>query len=155
MGWKTYLKIAGAVGAVGLSFYGGYELAATLYGKDIAELRQDYAARAASLEEKYREKEQAVRQSLVAAWEERDAAHADADERVRSIDADLGRMRDENAALRRQLSRASDDSCKRYREPLGECTRLLDESAELLGEGAEVRLRDAADIEAVRRLTAD
>lgn len=149
MGWKTYAKVAGAAAAVGLSFYGGYQLAATAYGKDIAELREDYATRATALEEEYREREKATRASLVAAWEERDAAHADAFERVRSLDDSLSRMRDENASLRRKLSGAGADSCERYREPLGRCTELLDESAGLLSEGAAVRLRDAADIDAV------
>ena len=40
-----------------VSFVAGYQFAAALYGEDIAALREDYAARAQSLEIKYREKE--------------------------------------------------------------------------------------------------
>ena len=66
-----------AVLAMGVAlFVGGYRYAAAIYGEDIAELREDYASRAQQLEEKYREKERATAQSLVDAWEARDAALA-------------------------------------------------------------------------------
>lgn len=144
------------VGAVGLGavacFLGGYQVASALYGRDIAQLREDYALRAQLLEEDYRGKEALARQSLIAAWEERDAAHREADRRVGELD-DLARsLRDENAALRGQLSRADGDPCAPCGRALGECTRLLDESSSLLVEGARVRLKDAGDIDAIRRL---
>lgn len=144
------------VGAVGLGamacFLGGYQVAAALYGRDIAQLREDYATRAQLLEEEYRGKEALARQSLIAAWEERDAAHREADRRVGELD-DLARsLRDENAALRGQLSGAPGDPCAPCARSLSECTRLLDESAGLLAEGARVRLEDAGDIDAIRRI---
>lgn len=144
------------VGAVGLGavacFLAGYQVAAALYGRDIAQLREDYAVRAQLLEENYRGKEALARQSLIAAWEERDAAHREADRRVGELD-DLARsLRDENAALRSELSGAPGDPCAPCGRALGECTRLLDEGAELLAEGASVRLEDAGDIDAIRRI---
>lgn len=144
------------VGAVGLGavacFLGGYQVAAALYGRDIAQLREDYAVRAQLLEENYRGKEALARQSLIAAWEERDAAHREADRRVGELD-DLARsLRDENAALRSELSGAPGDPCAPCARSLGECTRLLDEGAGLLAEGASVRLEDAGDIDAIRRI---
>lgn len=144
------------VGAVGLGavacFLGGYQVAAALYGRDIAQLREDYAVRAKLLEEDYRGKESLARQSLIAAWEERDAAHREADRRVGELD-DLARsLRDENAALRSELSEAPGDPCAPCARSLSECTRLLDESAGLLAEGARVRLEDAGDIDAIRRI---
>ena len=147
-----WIKIgAVAVGAVAC-FLGGYQLAAALYGRDIAQLREDYATRAQLLEEEFRGKEAIARQSLVAAWEERDAAHREADRRVGELD-DLARsLRDENAALRSELSGAPGNPCAPCGRALGECTRLLDESAGLLAEGARVRLEDAGDIDAIRRI---
>lgn len=144
------------VGAVGIGamacFLGGYQVAAALYGRDIAQLREDYATRAQLLEEEYRGKEALARQSLIAAWEERDAAHREADRRVGELD-DLARsLRDENASLRSELSGAPGDPCAPCGRALGECSRLLDESSELLVEGARVRLKDAGDIDAIRRL---
>lgn len=144
------------VGAVGLGavacFLGGYQVAAALYGRDIAQLREDYAVRAKLLEEDYRGKESLARQSLIAAWEERDAAHREADRRVGELD-DLARsLRDENAALRRELPGAPGDPCAACGRALIECSRLLDESAGLLAEGARVRLEDAGDIDAIRRI---
>lgn len=152
MSVSVWLKVgAVAVGAVAC-FQGGYQVAAALYGRDIAQLREDYATRAQLLEEEYRGKEALARQSLIAAWEERDAAHVEADRRVGELD-DLARsLRDENAALRGQLSRADGDPCAPCGRALGECTRLLDESAGLLAEGARVRLEDAGDIDAIRKV---
>lgn len=140
-----------AIGAVAC-FFGGYQVAAALYGRDIAQLREDYATRARLLEEQFRDKEAIARQSLIAAWEERDAAHREADRRVGELD-DLARsLRDENAALRSELSGAPGDPCAPCARSLGECTRLLDEGAGLLAEGASVRLEDAGDIDAIRRI---
>lgn len=147
-----WIKIgAVAVGAVAC-FLGGYQLAAALYGRDIAQLREDYATRAQLLEEEFRGKEAIARQSLVAAWEERDAAHREADRRVADLDALARGLRDENAALRSELSGAAGDPCAPCARSLGECSRLLDESAELLVEGARVRLEDAGDIDAIRKV---
>ena len=152
MSVSVWLKVgAVAVGAVAC-FLGGYQVSAALYGRDIAQLREDYATRAQLLEEEYRGKEAIARQSLVAAWEERDAAHVEADRRVGELDALARSLRDENAALRRELSGAAGDPCAPCARSLGECSRLLDESAELLVEGARVRLEDAGDIDAIRKV---
>lgn len=144
------------VGAVGLGavacFLGGYQVAAALYGRDIAQLREDYAVRAQLLEENYRGKEALARLSLIAAWEERDDAHREADRRVGELDALARSLRDENASLRSELSGAPGDPCAPCARSLGECTRLLDEGAGLLAEGARVRLEDAGDIDAIRRI---
>lgn len=150
---SVWLKVgAVAIGAVAC-FMGGYQVAAALYGRDIAQLREDYATRAQLLEEEFRGKEAIARQSLIAAWEERDAAHREADRRVGELD-DLARsLRDENAKLRGELSGAPGDPCAPCGRALGECTRLLDESAGLLAEGARVRLKDAGDIDAIRTVT--
>ena len=152
MSVSVWLKVgAVAVGAVAC-FQGGYQVAAALYGRDIAQLREDYAVRAQLLEEDYRGKEALARQSLIAAWEERDAAHREADRRVGELDALARSLRDENAALRSELSGAPGDPCAPCARSLGECTRLLDEGAELLVEGAKIRLEDAGDIEAIRKV---
>ena len=152
MNFSFWLKVgAVSVGAVAC-FLGGYQVAAALYGRDIAQLREDYAVRAQLLEEEYRGKEAIARQSLVAAWEERDAAHREADRRVGELD-DLARsLRDENASLRSELSGAPGDPCAPCGRALSECSRLLDEGSELLVEGARVRLKDAGDIDAIRRI---
>ena len=152
MSVSVWLKVgAVALGAVAC-FLGGYQVAAALYGRDIAQLREDYATRAQVLEEEYRGKEALARQSLIADWEERDAAHREADRRVGELD-DLARsLRDENASLRSELSGAPGDPCAPCGRALGECSRLLDEGSELLVEGARVRLEDAGDIDAIRKV---
>lgn len=152
MTFSVWLKIGAVVVGAMACFLGGYQVAAALYGRDIAQLREDYATRAQLLEEEYRGKEAIARQSLIAAWEERDAAHVEADRRVGELDALARGLRDENAALRREMSRAPGDPCAPCARSLGECSRLLDESAELLIEGARVRLEDAGDIDAIRRI---
>lgn len=150
---STWIKVGAVALGAAACFLGGYQVAAAIYGRDIAQLREDYAVRAQLLEEEFRGKEAIARQSLVAAWEERDAAHREADRRVADLDALARGLRDENAALRRELSGAPGDPCAPCGRALGECTRLLDESAGLLAEGARVRLKDAGDIDAIRTVT--
>lgn len=152
MTFSLWMKVGAVAVSAVACFLGGYQVAAALYGRDIAQLREDYATRAQLLEEEYRGKEAIARQSLIAAWEERDAAHVEADRRVGELDALARSLRDENAALRGQLSAGPGDPCAPCGRALGECTRLLDESAGLLTEGARVRLKDAGDIDAIRRI---
>lgn len=118
-----------AVLAMGVAlFVGGYRYAAAIYGEDIAELREDYASRAQQLEEKYREKERATAQSLVDAWEARDAALA----RASDLSGDLDRVRLEADAARRRLSGTTSDTCKLERERLARCSGLVVRGAELV-----------------------
>lgn len=152
MSFSVWMKVGALALGAAACFLGGYKVAAALYGRDIAQLREDYAVRAQLLEENFRGKEALARQSLIAAWEERDAAHREADRRVGELD-DLARsLRDENAALRSELSGAPGDPCAPCARSLGECSRLLDEGSELLVESARVRLEDAGDIDAIRRI---
>ena len=144
----TWVKVAACVAAVGCAFVGGYHYAAALYGEDIAELRRDYAERAARLEEAYREKERAGAEALTAAWEARDRALDDAVD----LRADVERVRDESAALRRRLSEAKPSACDACRAKLSECVSLLEEGAELLAEGSALSQRIAADKDALARL---
>lgn len=138
-----------AVLAMGVAlFVGGYRYAAAIYGEDIAELREDYASRAQQLEEKYREKERATAQSLVDAWEARDAALA----RASDLSGDLDRVRLEADAARRRLSGTTSDTCKLERERLGRCSGLVVRGAELVKRGVELSERTAIDKDSVVQL---
>lgn len=138
-----------AVVALTAAFLGGYQFAAALYGEDIAELRADYATRAQSLEVKYREKERGYAQSLVDAWEVRDAALARADD----LGADLERVRLEADAARRRMSAARAAACRSEREQLARCTDLVERGADLVRRGVELSERTAIDKDAVVHLT--
>lgn len=129
-------------------FVGGYQYAAALYGEDIAELREDYATRAQSLEVKYREKERGYAQSLVDAWEARDEALA----RASDLSGDLDRVRLEADAARRRLSAASDATCDAERERLARCADLLGRGADLVRRGVELSERTAIDKDAVVKI---
>lgn len=131
------------------AFIGGYQFAAALYGNDIAELRADYATRAQSLEVKYREKERTYAQTLVDAWEVRDAALA----RASDLSGDLDRVRLEADAARRRLSGTTSDTCKLERERLARCSGLVVRGAELVKRGVELSERAAIDKDAVIHLT--
>ena len=138
-----------AVVALTAAFLGGYQYAAALYGEDIAALREDYASRAQSLEIKYREKERTYAQSLVDAWEVRDAALA----RASDLSGDLDRVRLEADAARRRLSGTTSDTCKLEREQLARCTDLVERGADLVRRGVELSERTAIDKDAVVHLT--
>ena len=141
----SWMKAAGSVAAgVGI-FVAGYQYAAALYGQDIAELREDYATRAQALEAKYREKERTYAQSLVEAWEVRDAALA----RASDLSGDLDRVRGEAAAAKRRLSANSAVACKSEREQLARCADLLERGTELVRRGVELSERTAIDKDAM------
>ena len=141
-------RVACAVAGLA-AFAGGYQYAAALYGEDIAALREDYATRAQSLEIKYREKERTYAQSLVEAWEVRDAALARADD----LSGDLDRVRLEADAARRRLSGAGPDSCKSCREQLARCAGLLERGTEWVRRGVELSERTAIDKDAVVKMS--
>lgn len=139
----------GAVLVVGAAFFfGGYQYAAALYGEDIAELREDYAARSQALEVKYREKERVQQQSLLLAWEERDKALA----RINDLSDDVERVRSEADAARRRLSSASATTCKSEREQLARCAGLLERGYGLLERGVELSARSAIDKDTIVKL---
>lgn len=134
----TTILVAGA-------FLLGYRLASYSYGQDIAELREDYAARAEALGVKHREKEQAQYRSLVEAWEERDTALARADD----LGADLERVRKQAADARRRLSAAGAGTCDAERKQLARCADLLERGTALVRRGVELSERTAIDKDAM------
>lgn len=131
------------------AFFTGYQLAASSYGEDIAELREDYATRAEALGVKYREKEQAQYRSLVEAWEERDIALA----RANDLAADLDRVRSESAAARRRLSATAAGPCKSCEEQLARSTGIIERGAVLLQRCVRLSQRVAIDKDAVVKIT--
>ena len=145
----SWMKAAGSVAAVVGIFVAGYQYAAALYGEDIAALREDYATRAQSLEIKYREKERTYAQSLVEAWEVRDAALA----RASDLSGDLDRVRLEADAARRRLSGAGPDSCKSCEEQLARSTGIIERGAVLLQRCVRLSQRVAIDKDAVVKIT--
>jgi hypothetical protein len=143
------LKYVAVLVASAAFFVGGYQYAAALYGADISALREDYATRAHALEVKYREKERTYAQSLVEAWEVRDAALA----RASDLSGDLDRVRREADAARRRLSAAASGTCDAERKQLARCTDLVERGAELVRRGVELSERTAIDKEAVVKIT--
>ena len=129
-------------------FVTGYQYAAALYGEDVAALREDYATRSQALEEKYREKERVQYMSLVAAWQERDAALARAD----SLAGDVERVRKQAADARSRLSATGAGTCDAEREQLARCADLVERGAELVRRGVELSERTAIDKDSVVQL---
>lgn len=129
-------------------FIAGYQYAAALYGEDIAALREDYATRSQALEEKYREKERVQYMSLVAAWQERDAALARAD----SLAGDVERVRKQAADAKRRLSATGAGTCDAEREQLARCAGLVERGAELVRRGVDLSERVAIDKDAIAKI---
>lgn len=137
-----------AVVALTAAFIGGYQFAAALYGEDLATLKEDYATRAQSLEVKYREKERTYAQSLVEAWEVRDAALA----RIDDLGADLERVRKQAADARSRLSATGAGTCDAEREQLARCAGLLERGTELVRRGFDLSERVAIDKDAIAKI---
>lgn len=129
-------------------FFGGYQYAAALYGEELAELREDYARRAVELQEEYRAKERFAKDSMVAAWEQRDAAYA----RLRERGVELERVRGEADAARRRLSSAGAATCKSEREQLARSADLLERCGCLLERGVELSSRTAIDKDVIVKI---
>lgn len=146
---SNILKALGVLGAGLACAVAGYQFAAALYGQDIAELREDYASRAQQLEEKYREKERATAQSLVDAWEARDAALA----RASDLSGDLDRVRLEADAARRRLSAVTAGSCDAERKQLARSAELVERGAVLLQRCVRLSQRVTIDKDAVVKIT--
>lgn len=146
---STWAKIGGICIFSVACFLGGYQVAAALYGRDIAQLREDYATRAKELESKYRKKVEENAKAVVAAWEERDRAISSASD----LSDELGRVRIEADRTRRELSRTNADSCNTVRAELSTCTSLLERSAELLARGSRLAQDTAADKDAIVKMT--
>ena len=141
-------KIITLVISVITLFFAGYQYAAALYGKELAELREDYAMRAVELQEEYRAKERFAKDSMVAAWEQRDAAYA----RLRERGAELERVRGEADAAKRRLSSAGAVTCKSEREQLARCAGLLERGCGLLERGVDLSSRIAIDKDALVKI---
>ena len=129
-------------------FVAGYRYSAALYGEELAELREDYARRAVELQEEYRAKERFAKDSMVAAWEQRDAAYA----RLRERGAELERVRGEADAAKRRLSSAGAATCKSEREQLARSAELLERCGCLLERGVELSSRVAIDKDTLVKL---
>ena len=140
-------KFLGALLSVVAIFISGYQYAAALYGRDIADLRRDYAERAAALEEQYREKERSATAALAAAWEERDKALAESAD----LRADAERVRGEADAAKRTLSRAGAGACAAERKQLARGAELVGRCAELLDRGESLARRAAIDKDALAK----
>lgn len=117
MNWKA----VAAVIALGAAFVNGYSLAAALYERDAAELREAEAVARADLGRKQYEKVVHAMDALANLRGELSAARADV-ERVRRA-----------AEVRER--RASASACSAERNAVSACEKLLRESVDLLGEG--------------------
>lgn len=138
----------GYIALLAVAFFFGYKYASSVYGEQIAELREDYARRAVELQEEYRAKERFAKDSMVAAWEQRDAAYA----RLRERGAELERVRGEAGAARRRLSSAGAATCKSEREQIARSAELLERCGCLLERGVELSSRVAIDKDTIVKL---
>lgn len=127
MNWKA----VAAVIALGAAFVNGYSLAAALYERDAAELREAEAVARADLGRKQYEKVVHAMDALASVRGELSAARADV-ERVRRA-----------AEVRER--RASASACGAERAAVSACEGLLRESVELLAEGREL-LQESAGV---------
>lgn len=127
MDWKA----VAAVIALGAAFMCGYQVAAALYEREAAELREAEAVARADLGRKQYEKVVHAMDALANLRGELSAARADV-ERVRRA-----------AEVRER--RASASACSAERNAVSACEKLLRESVDLLGEGRGL-LQESAGI---------
>ena len=138
----------GYIALLAVAFFFGYKYASSIYGEQIAELREDYARRLVELQEEYRAKEQYAVESMRLAWEQRDAAYA----RLRERGAELERVRNEASSARNRLSRTTKDSCHAEREQLARCAGLLERGYGLLERGVDLSAKSAIDKDAIVKM---
>lgn len=148
MGSTAWIKGIGGLLAVGAVFFAGYRYAAALYEADIAELIAEHAKNSKELTNDYRRKERESAKKLAEAWNALERARAE------SVDLrnDVERVRDEAAALKREMSRAPTGACSPCRAKLAECSGLLERGAALLERGAREYGEVAADKDAIVKM---
>lgn len=130
------------------AFFFGYRFAASVFGEEIAQLKEEYAVKVIEVQEEYRAKERFALQSMADAWEQRDAAYA----RLRDRGVELDRLRGEAESARRRLSSASNVACKSEREQLARSAELLERCGCLLERGVELSSRSAIDKDALVKM---
>ena len=160
---KRNLAIAGVIiGALIASAFWGYSRGrsstAEKYEAQISELKSDWQKQTRAVEKEAQERYEKQSRQLADALAARDKALSDA----RAVRVTAVRVRTQSDTVSKDLKRAGDADATagdRYRKRLGECERLLAESASLLGvgqdlasEGAGLSLRLSGDKAA---LTAD
>ena len=130
------------------AFFFGYRFAASVFGEEIAQLKEEYAVKVVEVQEEYRAKERFALQSMADAWEQRDAAYA----RLRDRGVELDRLRGEAESARRRLSSVSNVACKSEREQLARSAELLERCGCLLERGVELSARSAIDKDALVKM---
>lgn len=144
----TWFKWAGAALAAVAIFVSGYKYAAALYEADIADLQAQHALAMKEKTDEYRSKERSQAQQLADAWDELERARAESG----SLRDDVDRVRKLADNYRARLSAVGANSCDAIRERLEGCTKLLEESAKLSVEGAELSSRISARKDAVVKI---
>lgn len=110
----------GYIALLAVAFFFGYKYASSVYGEQIAELREDYAMRAVELQEEYREKD---RENTKKQAELTDA---------------LVRARADNDVLR--------DNAVRMQYDLDQANRRLSDRADRAGDTCSKRLAESLEI---------
>ena len=143
-----------AVMAVGL-FLGGYKYAAALYQADIDAMKAEHALALAEKQKEISANASKQNSALVEAWEEVEKRRAElAESRVdrASLRVELERVRIEADRYKSRLSATRANTCKHFEERLERCVGLLEESASLSSEGAELSQRSSGKHDAIAKL---
>lgn len=115
-------KLLAAVILAPLIFYAGYEAATVRFERDIALEKERSALELVALEEKYRETEDSLRQSLVLAWDKANRASADLVRERLARD----RLHDELKTVKRELSETAGHTVDVDRKRLAEALEYID-----------------------------
>ena len=108
-----------------IAFFVGYDIADTKGERNLLELRDQYAQKELALKTSYIEKEKQINESLALAFKERDDAH----DRLRVLERESNRLRDEATEARRRLAKGN-SACHNERTKLADCSRLIERFSE-------------------------
>jgi uncharacterized protein YukE len=148
---KKNLAIAGVIiGALIASAFWGYSRGrsstAEKYEAQISELKSDWQKQTRAVEKEAQERYEKQSKQLAEALAARDKAMVSA----RTVRTVAVRVRDAADTRAKSDLQAARDTGDRTQERLARCESLLGEGAELVGEGASLSVRVAADKETMR-----
>ena len=148
---KKNLVIAGVIiGALIASAFWGYSRGrsstAEKYEAQISELKSDWQKQTRAVEKEAQERYEKQSKQLAEALAARDKAMVSA----RTVRTVAVRVRDAADTRAKSDLQAARDTGDRTQERLARCESLLGEGAELVGEGASLSVRVAADKETMR-----
>lgn len=145
--YRAAIAVGAGIAVVIAAYAAGYRSAQNESEKRLTTLKAEWQNRYLEISEESRKKEKELSDNLAQAITERDNAKKDAAKRAGDLSALADRVRQSanDSTSRDKADSNSDNPGKPENGAVGECEKLLGESADLLAEGSRLLEQNAVD----------